>query len=532
MQILKFEAENIKRLGVVAIEPDTGEPIVVIGGDNEQGKSSVLDAIEWALGGKAGIDDEPIRRGQEAARTVIQLRDMTVERRYKRRKGGGWSTNLTVTSNGGQKLAGPQDILNGLIGHLSFDPLGFVRMKPAEQHQTLCKLAGLDLSAQDKKRKEYYDMRTEANRRVSTLEEQLKAVPFTEDVPEQELTMVDLAKELERRQKHNITVKAGVSALSQAVALLDQRKRELSAAKFNMDKAESALELSKEKAQSLEVSESEVVAQMQGAEKTNALVRQNTQHQGIANDLHSARVTQEGLNERLATMDEATEEAIKGAKYPVDGLSVDGDGVKLNGIPFSQCSSGEQLRVSVAMGLAINPKLKVILIRDGSLLDKNSLKMIGQMAKDAGAQIWMERVGVDQETTVVIEDGSVLRTGTMTPDEYIAPIAEQILEQTSESDGPEGLPVPDDVELPPPAPVKSPFPDSIATLLVLRKVVLLPDDTKSLPLMLQTVANWGGPERKMVVDWANQSIAAQKGDGVAMPPPKLVIGFAMEYAEG
>jgi hypothetical protein len=97
------------------------------------------------------------------------------------------------------------------------------------------------------------------------------------------------------------------------------------------------------------------------------------------------------------------------AAYPIPGLMFDtAGGVVLNGIPFEQCSSAEQLRVSVAIGLALNPKLKVLLIRDGSLLDDDSLREIQAIAEKADAQIWMERVGVDGQTSVVIEDGKIV----------------------------------------------------------------------------------------------------------------------------
>jgi hypothetical protein len=91
----------------------------------------------------------------------------------------------------------------------------------------------------------------------------------------------------------------------------------------------------------------------------------------------------------------------------VDGLSFDDSGVLLNGLPFSQASQAEQLRVSVAMGFAQNPELKVLLVRDGSLLDGNSLNLLDQMARDHDGQVWIERVGEGDQCAVIIEDGVV-----------------------------------------------------------------------------------------------------------------------------
>ena len=107
-------------------------------------------------------------------------------------------------------------------------------------------------------------------------------------------------------------------------------------------------------------------------------------------------------------MDAEKLKQIKDAKYPLQGLSVSDSGdVLLEGLPFEQAASAEQLRASVAIGLALNPKLRVLLIRDGSLLDEDSLALLCKMAEDADAQVWLERVGTDGDVSVVIEDGMV-----------------------------------------------------------------------------------------------------------------------------
>ena len=89
-------------------------------------------------------------------------------------------------------------------------------------------------------------------------------------------------------------------------------------------------------------------------------------------------------------------------------MGVDGDlQVTLDGLPFNQASSAQQLRCSVAMGLAFNPKLRVMVIEDGSLLDEDSLAILSEMADEADAQVWIERVSEGEECTVIIEDGII-----------------------------------------------------------------------------------------------------------------------------
>jgi hypothetical protein len=53
----------------------------------------------------------------------------------------------------------------------------------------------------------------------------------------------------------------------------------------------------------------------------------------------------------------------------------------------------EAADVSVAVGFALNPAVKVLLIREGAFLDEDNLALVGRLAEEAGAQIWIERVG-------------------------------------------------------------------------------------------------------------------------------------------
>ena len=105
----------------------------------------------------------------------------------------------------------------------------------------------------------------------------------------------------------------------------------------------------------------------------------------------------------------ATADALAAATMPVDGLGFDDHGVTFNGVPFGQASAAEQIRVSLAMAMALNPSLRVIRILDGSLLDADSMAAIAAMAKAGDYQVWVERVADDADTAVVIEDGSVAK---------------------------------------------------------------------------------------------------------------------------
>jgi len=133
--------------------------------------------------------------------------------------------------------------------------------------------------------------------------------------------------------------------------------------------------------------------QIADAEQINSRVRDNQAHKQLKAEEKRLAGKVDALTAAIDKADATKAERIAKAKMPVKGLGLDEAGVTFNGMPFEQCSSAEQLRISVAMGLALNPKIKVLLIRDGSLLDDESLRALAEQAAEADAQVWVERVG-------------------------------------------------------------------------------------------------------------------------------------------
>jgi len=136
-------------------------------------------------------------------------------------------------------------------------------------------------------------------------------------------------------------------------------------------------------------------------------VRVNRRRAELLSDAAKIKATADELTRQIDAIDNAKAQAMADAKWPVAGLGFSDTGVTYQGLPLEQASSAEQLRVSVAIGLAFNPKLKIILIRDGSLLDADSLALVANMAAEADGQVWLEVVGNREDCAVVIEDGSV-----------------------------------------------------------------------------------------------------------------------------
>ncbi|MFZ2624797.1 MAG: hypothetical protein WAX29_06090, partial [Propionibacterium sp.] len=154
-------------------------------------------------------------------------------------------------------------------------------------------------------------------------------------------------------------------------------------------------------------STSDLETQLADLEQTNAAIRANNEARTKASQRDELREQYSALTEQIAAVDEAKTTALATAQFPVEGLGFDADGVTFQDIPFTQASSAEQIRVSLAMAMALNPKLRVLRIKDGSLLDPEALQQIRDQVEKNDFQLWIERVGDADEGAVIIEDGAV-----------------------------------------------------------------------------------------------------------------------------
>jgi len=403
MKIINLKAENIKKVTAVEITPDGN--MVVIGGKNGEGKSSVLDSIFYALGGKAGICSEPLRQGSSKGRVVCDLDDLTVTRTFTK-KGGGV---LTVANKDGLRHTSPQAVLDNLVGKIAFDPLEFTKMDSHKQVETLKTLVGLDFTKLDAQRKGLYDERTFVHKEGDKLKIQLDSMPDYSDVPDEAVSISNLMGELQRAQEQNRKndeAKADFERLNEKAA---QKQAEIEELRAALEAINTELKKRQPLVDSLEYLNTEAIQEeIANAEETNAMVRGKAERAEVETAHQNKQSEYKFLSDQIKEIDNRKTTTLASAKFPIPGLSFNDDNiVTYQGLPFDQASSAEQLRVSVAMGIAMNPKLRVLLIRDGSLLDEENLQAIAQMAEAADAQIWLERVGDGTECQVIIEDGHV-----------------------------------------------------------------------------------------------------------------------------
>ncbi|MHB8361309.1 MAG: AAA family ATPase [Thermoplasmataceae archaeon] len=415
-KLKKVEAKSFKRLREVVI--DCAETVITISGANANGKSSVLDAIAAALGGERLCPAEPVRRGEKSALARVTLDDgLVAERRWEVGKDGKTRTKLEVRSPDGRVLPSPQGVLDKLIGRLSFDPEAFARAEPKKQLDMLRAVTGVNLAELDTRRADLFAERTEVNREVKAAESavlDLATLPTpSEPVEVSELLAEQrtaLAAHEERRSasRRAAEVRSAAEQLSKQIDDLKERLlqaetdyKRISAA---ADAADAELLMAAEPPD-LAAIEQRILAAQTTNEECAARQRKLDERTAKQRLFEQVSAQAKKLTAQLDAIDAEKAKLLAAAKFPVPDLGFGAEGVTYRGLPFDQASSAEKIRVSMAMGLALNPELRVVQIRNASLLDEESLVIVQQLAEEADAQVLLEVVG--KRGGVVIQDGEV-----------------------------------------------------------------------------------------------------------------------------
>ena len=443
MKITTVHVQNFKRIADIRITPDADRALILIGGKNAQGKSSLLDALTAALGGAKSLPTDAVRHGATGAEITVELDDgMIVTRRI---APTGEST-LEVRDKIGAVKA-PQAALDKLIAGRFLDPLAILALPAKQQRAALMAVIpdAKRIDELDVKRSRAFDRRTEVGRELTHAEGELARLPVVElgalvDVSALS-TELRAMQELQRTgDKLAIVAKDRLDAfvkvravrddvMVHAEKLRDEAKRLLAEATQLDDECiernrelEQAHDLAMEAKQRVAAAATEwqataprrgeVEATINASQATNAAyyAAKSTLDRRTETDATVQKLTAEraDLTKVLAVIDERKASILAAAKLPVPGLSVTDDGVTLNGVPFAQASGAERLRVALALAISAAPALDDIWVRDAALLDEDSVQLVAEYAAAAGKRVWLERVGTADPGVIVISDGRIM----------------------------------------------------------------------------------------------------------------------------
>jgi ABC-type dipeptide/oligopeptide/nickel transport system ATPase component len=418
--IIGFKSSNVKRLCAVEISLEEGNPIVLIGGRNGQGKSSVLDSIMYALTGK-NIPKSVLHDGADRAETCIETQDLFIKFVITKS-----SSRLEVRPRHiDMAIQKPRLALNNMIGKISFDPMEFNRLSGRKQGDELKKIVGVDFSDIDQILLDARDERTGVNRDLKRAQVVLGELPYFTDAGEEEASASELMEEYRGIQAQNSEIgrlegekrdrEQGIGELDRDIERtldeIEKLKERVVSLKHSRDElAEELSQISSILSDKELQDTSEIEARIAGVDDNNRKVRANAEYQKQQEIVEALNRESSTLNEKIGEIEKERQARIAAADMPVDGLAFSEDGELIfNGRPLEVCSQSEKLRVSVAIAMAGSPDLRIILVREGSALDSESLRTLGKCAAEYGASVWVEQVMEEpKEGVIFIEDGMVL----------------------------------------------------------------------------------------------------------------------------
>lgn len=409
VKINQLELENVKRIKAVKVEP-TQNGLTVIGGKNGQGKTSVLDAIAWALGGDTFKPSRPQNdKSVVPPHLKVELSNgIVVERKGK-------NSVLKVTDTTGKKAG--QTLLDSFIEKLALNVPKFMASSDKEKANTLLQIIGVGprLMELERQEKEAYQDRLMAGRIADQKKKFAKEQVHYDGVPEQLVSPQELINQQQailaqngenaRKREKVDQYEYQVHTLTEEVARIQQMLKEKRDA---LTKATQNLAIAKTDAMDLvDQSTEELENNLQEIEEINRKVRANLDKQKAEEDAHQAELEWENKDAVLKKVRQDKLDLLTGANLPLEGLSIEDSVLIYKGQKWDNMSSAEQLIVATSIVRKLNPECGMVLVDKLEQMDVDTLKEFGAWAEKEGLQIIGTRVSTGEECSIIIEDGYV-----------------------------------------------------------------------------------------------------------------------------
>lgn len=424
VKINSLELENVKRVKAVKLEP-TASGLTVVGGKNNQGKTSVLDAIAWALGGAKYKPSQAQREGSlvEPQLHIELSNGMVVERLGK-------NGSLKVTDPSGQK--GNQSLLDGFISQFALDLPKFMEADKNTKAKILLQIIGVGdkLSAFDKQESELYNRRTEIGRIADQKKKYADEMVQWDGVPEEIVSAAELIQqqqEILARNGRNQELRNQAKNLEAQKTLLEQRIEEAQKALNTMHEqfAElmEKLSIANTNAKDLQdESTAELEESIANIDSTNAKVRDNLNKQRAQEEADEYKRQYGDLTTQIEEVRKARMELLNGVEMPLDELSVQDGELVYKGQKWDNMSGSDQLKVATAIVRKTNPQCGFVLLDKLEQMDIDTMNEFGKWLQDNNLQAIATRVSTGDECSIFIEDGySVDKEGNKTADTFEKP---------------------------------------------------------------------------------------------------------------
>lgn len=393
VKISEFQLENVKRIKAVQCEP-TQNGITVIGGKNNQGKTSVLDSIAWALGGDRFRPSQAQREGSVIPPYIkIKLSNgIIVERQGK-------NSSLKVIDPSGNK--GGQQLLNEFIESFALNLPKFMEANAKEKADILLRIIGVGdkLFELEKEENEIYNSRHAIGQIAAQKQKYADEMAHYDGVPDDLLSASDLIQEQQAILLRNAENKKKRERLSE----LREQKQRLQQA---LEECEKELKIAELSAAELEDrSTAELEENIQKIDEINVKIRSNLDKERAEEEAHRYQEQYNELSVKLENIRSEKKKLLESADLPLPGLSVEDGEITLNGMKWDNMSSSDQLKAATAIIRRLNPKCGFVLVDKLEQMDLDTLCDFGHWLEREGLQVIATRVSTGDECSIVIEDG-------------------------------------------------------------------------------------------------------------------------------
>lgn len=407
MKITRFDAENVKRIRAVRLEP-AENGLTIIGGNNNQGKTSVLDSIAWALGGENFRPTESTRKGSTIPPNLHIVMDngLVVERKGK-------NSALKVTDPNGDK--GGQQLLNEFVEQLALNLPKFMEASGKDKARTLLQIIGVEdrleqIEAEEKKK---YEERLTIGRIADQKEKYAAEQEYYPDAPKEPVSAAELIrqqqdilarngqKEQYRRDYEKISSEA--ESVRKQIEIARLTMEDLQA---RLEELNGILEKSKKSDEELELeSTEELERNISNIDEINRRVRANLDKEKAEDDAKQYREQYNALTAEIEEARKAKTDLLNSAELPLPGLSVADGELTYNGQKWDNMSGSDRLKVSVAIIRKLNPKCGFVLLDKLEQMDLKTLQEFGEWLEAEELQCIATRVSTGDECSIYIEDG-------------------------------------------------------------------------------------------------------------------------------
>lgn len=409
MKINRLEIENVKRIHAVMIEPSK-DGLTIIGGKNRQGKSSVLDAIAWALGGNKYKPSQAANADSTIPPRLKVIMDngLVVERKGK-------NSDLKVTDPEGQK--GGQQLLDSFVEELAINLPKFMEASGKEKANTLLQIIGVgpQLAELEQKEKVLYQERLYVGRTADQKEKFAAEQPYYPDAPEEPVSASELIREQQEILARNGQRQQWAREYDRILSDLEKNENAIEAYERAIRDLKKERETLNEKRKTAEKTPAELKMEsteelersIDNIELINRKVRANLDKAKAEEDAKQYRDQYTELTNAIEDVRKQKTSLLDSADLPLPGLSVKDGELIYNGQQWDNMSSAEQMIVSTSIVRKLNPKCGFVLLDKLEAMDLDTLKKFGAWLEQEGLQAIATRVSTGDECSIVITDGYV-----------------------------------------------------------------------------------------------------------------------------